>query len=244
MTVTCPKGHQSTEADFCSECGAKINGSRINGAGANGGPGQPAQPSATAAATQTCPDCKTQRSADGSKFCELCGYNFETGAHGEIPMAAPVPAPEAPVARPQTLAPPQTPDASLAVPEPAVDEKWTLVISIDPALKDEGSPDPPADWPPKQVAADRDTLLIGRTSESRAIHPDIALDFDSAVSHRHAILTRGGATGWTIRDIGSSNGTRLNGKDVQPMLDVPLNAGDRVTLGHWTCITLAHEPQA
>jgi pSer/pThr/pTyr-binding forkhead associated (FHA) protein len=91
------------------------------------------------------------------------------------------------------------------------------------------------------VAAERDTLLIGRTSQSRGVAPDIALDFDSAVSHRHALLTRANGSGWTIRDIGSANGTRLNGKDIQPMVDVPLNPGDRVTLGHWTCLTLCSE---
>jgi ribosomal protein L40E len=198
MTVTCPKGHESTEPDFCSECGARLGS---------------AMAETSAPAAEICPDCNSARPPDGGKFCELCGYNFETGAYGEIPLP------------------------------PAAPEKWTVLVTVDPALKEPGSPDPPPDWSPVTIAADRDTLLIGRTSKSRAIAPEIPLDFDTAVSHRHAVLTRTNASGWSIRDVGSSNGTRLNGRDIQAMIDVPLNPGDRVTLGHWTCITLSRAPQ-
>jgi FHA domain len=211
MTINCPKGHTSTESDFCSECGAKIGGASANAAlaGANG------QPSGNGA----CPDCGIQRTVDRGNFCELCGYNFETGAHGEIPL----------------------PGQSAADAPPAV--KWTVLVTVDAALKEPESPDPPEAWTPVSIPADRDALLIGRTSQSRAAAPDIALDFDLAVSHSHALLTRTNGPGWTIRDIGSSNGTRLNGTDLQPMVDVPLKAGDRVTLGHWTCLTLSDQSQ-
>ena len=69
----------------------------------------------------------------------------------------------------------------------------------------------------------------------------LKLDFDTAVSHRHALLTRTNGSGWIIRDIGSSNGTRVNGEDVKTMADTPLKPGDRVTLGHWTCLTISSE---
>jgi hypothetical protein len=202
MAVMCPKGHQSTEADFCSECGVKIALSTP-------------EPAAAPPSSEVCPDCKSPRLPDGGKFCELCGYNFETGAHGEIPTTS--------------------------TPTPV--EKWTVLVTIDPALKEAESPEPPPDWKPISVTADRDTLLIGRTSQSRAILPDISLDFDTAVSHRHAVLTRTNGSGWSIRDVGSSNGTRLNGKDIEAMIDVPVNPGDRVTLGHWTCLTLSRNSQ-
>ncbi|MBV9269367.1 MAG: FHA domain-containing protein [Acidobacteriaceae bacterium] len=209
MTVSCPKGHPSTEADFCSECGARIGAASTEAA-------------AGARTAGSCPDCNTKRVPDSAKFCELCGYNFETGAHGEIPMAPPA-------APPMALSPPA--------------EKWVVRISVDPALKEPESPEPPSDWSPASISAERETLLIGRNSQSRGIAPDIPLDFDAAVSHRHALLTRKDGDGWTIRDIGSSNGTRLNGKDLQALVDVPVNPGDRVTLGHWTCLTLSRESQ-
>jgi hypothetical protein len=122
-----------------------------------------------------------------------------------------------------------------------VPSRWTVLVTVDPSLREPESPEPPADWKLITIAADRDTLLVGRSSQSRATMPDITLDFDSAVSHRHALLTRTNGSGWTIRDIGSSNGTRLNGQDLQPMVDVPVKAGDRVTLGHWTCLTLSQD---
>jgi hypothetical protein len=208
MIATCPKGHSSSEADFCSECGARI-----------APPEQAASPVST---DDVCPDCHAKRLPESGKYCELCGYNFDTGAQGEIPT------PE-PIAQAVEPAP------------PAALEKWTVVITVDPALKQPDSPEPPADWSPLTIAADRETLLIGRTSQSRAIHPEVALDFDSAVSHRHAVLTRQNSHGWSVRDIGSSNGTRLNGQDLQAMTDVPVQAGDRITLGHWTCLTLSCE---
>jgi FHA domain len=214
MIITCPKGHPSAEPDFCSECGAKIGGSSVNV------PSAPSlAPNSPGASGVGCPDCGTQRTIDGSSFCELCGYNFETGSHGEIPLPA------------QSV--PDTPPAP----------KWTVQITVDAALKEPESPDPPADWTPRSLPVERDTLLIGRTGRSRATTPDIALDFDSGVSTRHALLTRTHGIGWTIRDIGSSNGTRLNGTELQPMVDVLLKAGDRVTLGHWSCLTLAEDGQ-
>lgn len=54
--------------------------------------------------------------------------------------------------------------------------------------------------------------LIGRTSRKRNLHPEIACDWDGAVSHRHANIepdTNGQAF---LVDLGSTNGTMVNGK--------------------------------
>ena len=204
---SCPKGHASAEEDFCSECGAKINGGK-NGAN------KPAPP--LTSTRDTCPDCQSPRPADAAIFCEVCGYNYETGGHGEIPIAAVAPAPE----------------------PPAASSSWVLVACADPALKEQGSPDPPPGLGSFTFTVDKDSSLIGRRSEARGILPEIPLDFDSAVSHRHALLTRQGDGTLLLRDIGSSNGTRVNGADIPPMVDVPVREGDRITLGHWTCLTV------
>ena len=50
---------------------------------------------------------------------------------------------------------------------------------------------------------------------------------DSNVSRRHAELTRT-ASGWHIADLGSTNGTRINGMRV-PEQD--LKSGDAITMG-------------
>jgi pSer/pThr/pTyr-binding forkhead associated (FHA) protein len=80
--------------------------------------------------------------------------------------------------------------------------------------------------------------LIGRTSQKRAILPEISLDFDDAVSHRHAILEMRADRSLILRDIGSANGTSLNGHEIPLTRDIPLQNGDIVTLGHWTKITI------
>lgn len=61
----------------------------------------------------------------------------------------------------------------------------------------------------------------------RSMNNDIALN-DSFLSSEHAVLQWDGQT-WTIEDLASTNGTRLNGREVaQP---APLDYGDTIQLG-------------
>jgi hypothetical protein len=208
---SCPKGHSSSEADFCSECGAKITGAGAPNDGANAVP------------PMLCPDCKAPRAHEGGDFCEVCGYNFSTGEHGDIAFAQVV----------NTSVPPVEETAAAAP-----GRKWSIVASIDPALREEGSPEPPATSEPVTFAINRAETLIGRHSRARGIEPELALDFDDAVSHRHAILARLEDGSLAVRDIGSANGTRLNGKDLEPLTDTVLKDGDELTLGHWTRLSV------
>jgi hypothetical protein len=200
----CPKGHQSGEPDYCSECGAKIAEA-------------PAPATAVAPAEESCPKCGTHRDDKAIAFCEACGYNFVTqtgGAERVIPPAPPVPVAPAPPTR------------------------WALTLAVDPTLREPGSPEPPADFKPFTFTLDEPSSLIGRTSKARAISPEIPLAYDDAVSHRHALLQLDASGALLLRDIGSSNGTRLNGADLKPMVDYPLKDGDQITLGHWSRITV------
>jgi hypothetical protein len=63
---------------------------------------------------------------------------------------------------------------------------------------------------------------IGRSRDC-----EIVLE-DSGVSRRHAEI-RPGAGGWTLEDLGSTNGVRLNGRTLEGAQ--PLSPGDRVELG-------------
>ena len=64
---------------------------------------------------------------------------------------------------------------------------------------------------------------IGRTMDN-----DIPLN-DSFLSSEHAMLQWDGQT-WTIEDLESTNGTRLNGREVvQP---TPVEYGDTIQVGH------------
>jgi FHA domain-containing protein len=64
--------------------------------------------------------------------------------------------------------------------------------------------------------------IIGRSRDS-----DIVLD-DSNVSRRHAEISPSGQS-WLIQDLGSTNGVRVNGRQVNG--PHPLESGDRVELG-------------
>ena len=206
----CPKGHESTEADYCSECGAKLEGAALPIELASAAP-------VALSSGETCPECGVAREPRDVVFCEICGYNFVTGARGELPVAPPA--------------------AAVQEAEPQVVSAWEVIVSVDSALREPGSPEVPVGIGPFTFALDKPAQLIGRKSEARAIFPEIAVFWDDAVSHRHALLQCDSA-GLMLRDIGSANGTRLNGVEVPPMADQRLADGDRIALGHWTCITV------
>jgi pSer/pThr/pTyr-binding forkhead associated (FHA) protein len=89
---------------------------------------------------------------------------------------------------------------------------------------------------------DHAEVTIGRRG-SRDIRVDIDLgEFtgDRAVSHHHARLVRTPRGTYDLIDVGSTNGTRLNGASspVPPNTPVELGDGDRVHVGGWTTITI------
>ncbi len=72
------------------------------------------------------------------------------------------------------------------------------------------------------AALDRRALVVGRAAGC-AIR--VA---DPSVSRRHAELRPLGDDGWLVRDLGSTNGTLLNGR---PVLEAPVAPGDELLLG-------------
>lgn len=219
---TCPKGHNSTEADFCSECGAKILGLGI----AELTPNPISLPTNTSSSSSgSCPDCSTPHEADSGNFCEICGYNFLSGVQGSAPFPTPLSVVQSTITLPPTISPP-----------PATG-RWQAIISIDSRFATPDSP-PAPDRSPITIPLTKPISAIGRTSQGRAIYPDISLDFDDAVSSRHAILTLNADGTLILRDIGSSNGTIVNGKEVGIMVDITIRSGDEIILGHWTKIKL------
>jgi predicted component of type VI protein secretion system len=68
---------------------------------------------------------------------------------------------------------------------------------------------------------DKDELSIGRSDQNV-----ISLD-DPAVSGKHCVVARSGNK-YSIRDLHSTNGTRLNGKNVS---EARLKPGDVITVG-------------
>ncbi|MGE5251743.1 MAG: FHA domain-containing protein [Bacteroidota bacterium] len=82
--------------------------------------------------------------------------------------------------------------------------------------------------------SDRNEFTLGRTSEGQPIMPDIDLSpyhaYASGVSRLHAVIKRSSA-GITVMDLGSSNGTYLNGKRLTPNTENVLHHGDVVAFG-------------
>lgn len=235
--VRCPSGHESSATDYCDVCGAPI--APVQGAGAGEldlGTPPPAAPGPAAAAggagpeagAQTCPHCGTVNSPT-ALFCEACGYDFTTGT---LPRSgAPAPAGPAPAAPPVT--------GPVA---PAVPLEWVVEVWVDPDwYAEQDSPEPcPSPGLPVVLPLRVRSLLVGRTSTSRNIHPEIACESDSAVSRRHAQLSTDG-TRWWVEDLNSSNGTFV-GPASGPLPTQPLVPGqrrelaedDRIYVGAWT----------
>jgi hypothetical protein len=126
-------------------------------------------------------------------------------------------------------------------------QKWEAVANADrgqfdrlavPGLKF------PAEYGERRFALDSSQVRIGR---SRGRHGELPLEIDlagvpedPAISHLHAILERQADGTWTLRDLGSTNGTSVN-DDPAPIGTqdaVALAAGDRIRLGAWTTITV------
>jgi sigma-B regulation protein RsbU (phosphoserine phosphatase) len=77
------------------------------------------------------------------------------------------------------------------------------------------------------VALDRDRITLGRSSANELCYPD-----DVGLSRQHLALTCRNDGQITVEDLGSKNGTMLNGQRLEgPM---PFNPGDRVAAGHLT----------
>ncbi|MFT4226680.1 FHA domain-containing protein [Micropruina sp.] len=123
--------------------------------------------------------------------------------------------------------------------------EWVAEIWIDPDwYATQGATDAlPSPGLPEVVPLRASSALIGRTSRSRNIHPDIDCALDSGVSRRHAQVTSDG-TRWWIEDLESANGTFL-GSSAGPLPTTPIGRGriefapdQRIYLGGWTRIVI------
>ena len=171
---------------------------------------KPAADVATAAAAEQCPDCGTVREFRSAAFCEACGHNFRTGAAGVVP-------------------PP--PPAAAAAPV-----RWSVTVRADADLHGTLNPDAPVAAPPRVFTLFDDQTLVGRPAAG--VRTPVPVADDPGVSRRQAMLVRRNDGSLAVRDLGSANGTRVNGTDVTPGVDVPLADGDRIAVGAWTLLTV------
>jgi sigma-B regulation protein RsbU (phosphoserine phosphatase) len=89
----------------------------------------------------------------------------------------------------------------------------------------------PISGPPLRpiTLASKAQAVIGRSAQADVRLPEDEL----TVSRRHCILTPT-PSGWTVTDLASKQGTRVNGHPLEPNVPTPVRLEDLVSLGPWT----------
>jgi hypothetical protein len=142
-------------------------------------------------------------------------------------------------ARPAQAALPATPSAAPPLPVPVAPltpplpapepQPVTMVYRPAVPLAEEDGPPPVLEREvvtlsvgDRVVPLTRSRVVVGRSREC-----DVRVD-DGNVSRRHCEVVQDGAASWSVVDLGSTNGTELNGRRVD---SAPLADGDRITIG-------------
>lgn len=122
-------------------------------------------------------------------------------------------------------------------------ESYVAEVWIDPdwyEVQETDEPMPSVSLPATVVLGPDN--LIGRSSASRNIHPEVDCGVDSGVSRRQARLSTDG-TRWYVEDLDSANGTFV-GPAAGPLPTTPiqgryeLGPDDRVYVGAWTRVVV------
>jgi hypothetical protein len=92
--------------------------------------------------------------------------------------------------------------------------------------------------------ASRNEFILGRLAEDSPILPDVDLTpyraSAAGVSRLHAVVKRE-VNQARVMDLGSSNGTYINGRRIQPDVDVVLRHQDVIALGALQIQVLLHD---
>jgi hypothetical protein len=83
---------------------------------------------------------------------------------------------------------------------------------------------------------DDDEFLIGRPDVAGSVTPDILIEWDDAISRKHAHVFRQSAQ-FYVEDLGSTNGTKVNGILLVPGSPQQLHDGDLINVGSKTSIS-------
>jgi FHA domain-containing protein len=204
------------------------------------------------------PTCAEGHDSAAADYCDVCGAPI--GVAGAQSNSAPSPGvkPCPACGFPVNGRFCETCGHDSALPAPATPEQvtpevtavgWTAVVAADREFYERvlkrGGPDTvdfPAFFPVRRIALQGSTALIGRGNRDQGVEPEIDLGVhpaDRGVSGQHAVL-RMRDSGITVTDLGSTNGTSLNGSDelLAQNEETPLASGDRIHVGAWTTITI------
>jgi len=157
-----------------------------------------------------CPSCGRQH-RPGTLFCSECGVYLPTG--GPL-RTEPLPEEELPASR-------ANPWATGADEKKDMEKPATLRVTMTESKRQVQLP----------VVSE---IYLGRLDAAHGIFPDLDLTADGGleggVSRRHAKIHQKGNR-FFIEDVGSANGTFLNGQRLTPYLPHPMQKGDKLQLG-------------
>ncbi|WP_107657616.1 FHA domain-containing protein [Nocardia suismassiliense] len=231
MVASCPDGHQSVATDYCDVCGAPMCA---------------AAPTAAVEPVALCPSCGAP---SAGRFCEVCGHD------SALPSSAATPDPVIESEPTQTES--VVPNVASVAPDPAPAGSavtWVATVSADREFYDRviARKGPDADqvgfppfYPERRIILRGNDISVGKRSVSQGLTPDIDLGIapaDVGVSRTHAVIHIDGDA-LTVTDLGSTNGTSVNGSDdlIPAKVPVRLRSGDRIHLGGWTTIVFTRE---
>jgi hypothetical protein len=158
-----------------------------------------------------CLVCGVQR--DGTdRYCVNCGYDYEMG-EPFVPATA------------------QTTNGY--APAPAAPSLVLLASVNTRRFEEPGAPPPPSDLSERTFILDRHSIVIGREGGSL----DIPIHGDPYISRRHAEIVWMGSA-WGVRDLGSTNGTRVNGVPLEGSEVKLLAPDDVIELGFFSQLTV------
>ncbi len=159
-----------------------------------------------------CPNCRHDEIA-GSLFCSECGAQLITTGHlttHNIRRKVSEPASSAKGPGPVTAASAAAAEGETLISLNMLDSGEILSLS------------------------GRMEYTLGRVSEGQPILPDVDLTafeaYAQGVSRLHASIKIINES-VVIMDLGSSNGTRINGQKIVPHIEYPINHGDVIALG-------------
>lgn len=161
----------------------------------------------------TCPSCHHEEMT-GALFCSECGARLVVV---EIPTTNAIDRNQTGLLmfQPRPSSPPTSPSVSASLSD--------AVVSLH--LIDSGM---------ILHLSGQNEFTLGRIADGQPILPDVDLSpyeaYSQGVSRLHSSLKINNNRLF-ITDLGSSNGTRVNGQKIMPNVDYPINHGDVIALG-------------
>lgn len=204
MTVTCPNGHESRTTDYCDRCGAPIG---LGGATAVP-PVVDELDTSPSVRREPCPMCGAVHSGD-DRYCEGCGYDFESPAPAAATWEAIVTADRGQFDRLAT--------AGVSFPEDYGERRFPLREGENRIGRSRGHPGEPAPEidlgvPPLDPGMSRLHAVLERHVDGGCVLRDL-----------------GSTNGTTLGD---------DPAPIPPHTDVPVADGDRIRVGAWTTIAV------